>query len=268
MARHVLPQWRGIEAKLTSMPALAAWFVLVALLAMGPLQGFDKKTNGRWAHKYTPGLVDFFNKGTDRIASHDINLPVIVIVALIVSFTARTLRPIVLAALAEGGFYATGGVKLLFARPAPGLHDPRFFVGGWGSDGRFGVSFPSGHATEAVLIYGTVVYIIANYTHISATWMRVVRWLWVLEIINCVLTSYWLGYHWVTDLVGGLIFGALLLRLLLALDRGQPPFQKVPVPHWLAWPRPPRRTAPHSSQPPSSGRGTTRPLSGQGSPPP
>jgi membrane-associated phospholipid phosphatase len=239
------------------MPALVGWFALVTVLAIWPLQAFDKSTNAHWAHRLTPSLMPLFNHVLDRVASHDVNLPLIVIAALVATWTSRSPRPILLAALAEGGFYLTGAVKLAFARPAPGLHDDRFFRGGWWSDGRFGVSYPSGHSAEAVLIYGMMVYILATYTPITAKGLQWLRVLWLIVIINCVFTSYYLGYHWITDLVAGLVFGALLLRLLIALDRGHKPFHRLPVPDWLAWPPRPRRTVQAPSSPPSNAPATT-----------
>lgn len=247
------------------MPALVGWFALVTVLAIWPLQTFDRAANVRWARRVTPSVGPFLTHVLDRIASHDVNLPVIIVVALVAAWSARSLRPVILAALAEGGFYLTGAVKLAFARPAPGLHDDRFFHGGWGADGRFGVSYPSGHAVEAVLIYGTAVYLLVAYTGISARGRRWLHVLWGVEIANCVLTSYYLGYHWVTDLAAGLVLGALLLRLLLALDRGHRPFHRLRVPDWRACRGPRRATAPAISSPPSSAPATTPPSSGPGS---
>jgi len=253
-----------------SKRTLCIAFVFVTLLAIGPLQGLDKVANHKWAADFGHSAVWVLNQVLDRVASHAVNLPVMVIVSLWVMWRARSVRPGVITVLAEGGFYLTGVVKMAFARPAPDLHDPQFFSGGLWSDGRLGVSFPSGHAVEAVLIYGSLVHIIAVYAGVTPRAMRWVRVVWALVIVNCVVTSFLLGYHWITDLVGGLVFGALLLRLIIDLDLGRRPFDRIPVPHWLAWPPPTprarRTTGPANSPRPSNARVTTRPSSVRESP--
>jgi membrane-associated phospholipid phosphatase len=252
-------------SRVRSLPSarfLLLAFVFVTLLAIGPLQGMDRAANRRWAAELGHGVFSVLNHVLDPIASHAVNLPVMVVVSLVVVWRARSLRPGVIALLAEGGFYLTGVVKMAFARPSPDLHDPQFFSGGLWSDGRFGVSFPSGHAVEAVLIYGSLVYIVATYANPSPRLLRWIRVIWALVVINCVTTSFLLGYHWISDLLGGVIFGALLLRLIVDLDKGRGLFARLPVPHWLAWPPPSgrahRATDPATLPQQSSAPATTR----------
>jgi len=241
--------------------SLIAAFVVVTLLAMEPLQGLDRVANHKWLRGLGHDTVWIFNNVLDRIASHAVNLPVMVVVSLWVMWRARSIRPGLVAVLAEGGFYLTGVVKMIFARPAPDLRDPQFFSGGLWSDGRLGVSFPSGHAVEAVLIYGSLVYIIGTYAGVTPRVMRWVHVAWAVVIVNCVVTSFLLGYHWITDLAGGLVFGALLLRLIVDADLGRRPFDRLPVPNWLAWPSPthraPRATGPATLPRQSSAPATT-----------
>jgi membrane-associated phospholipid phosphatase len=225
---------KRLLGRLTSIPALVAAFVIVALLAMGPLQGFDRVTNGPWAWRYTPKLVPFIQVVLDHISSRRVNLPILAVTALVVALVRRSWRPVVIAAVAEGGFYLLGLAKLFFSRPAPVLHNPEFFDGGWWADGRVGVSFPSGHAGEAVLIYGTVAYLIGTYTRVSPRGYRWIKIAVAVQALNCVVISFYLGYHWATDLVGGLLLGGVLLRILITLDRGRRSPHKIAVTDWRA----------------------------------
>ena len=79
----------------------------------------------------------------------------------------------------------------------------------------FGMSFPSGHAFVAIVFYGTVAYIIGH--HIKK---KKRRWLvynsaqalvWLIA-----LSRLWLGVHWLSDVVAGMILGGLLLWVIVA----------------------------------------------------
>lgn len=203
----------------TGIPVLVGGFVVVTLLAIGPLQGVDHAVDGPWAQRYTPWLAPVLMQVNDRIASQPVNLPVLVLAAVLVGWRTRSARPLLLAAGAEAGFYLTGLLKLAFARPAPVLGDPTFFAGGLWDVGRVGISFPSGHAVEAMLVYGTVVHLLRSRIALPARTERLVQLAWTAVVVNCVVTSFVLGYHWLTDLLGGLILGALMLRVLVTLDR-------------------------------------------------
>src|SRR5699024_11429800 len=88
----------------------------------------------------------------------------------------RTCSPIVVAAATEAAFFLrVVSLSVLLARPATTLHAPRFFQGGLLDLGSRGISYPSGHAAEAVLIYGAVAYLIARYSSAST---RAVLLLW------------------------------------------------------------------------------------------
>lgn len=220
---------RRLSDVVTTIPALAAGFVVVTLLAAGPLQDLDRELQGEWTKKLAPGLLPFQLHVADRIASQPVNLPVLVAAALLVAWRARSLRPLLVAVVAEAGFYVTGLLKLTFARPAPALHDPAFFSGGLGDNGRLGISYPSGHAVEVVLIYGAVIYLVQAYTRASPRTLRLLRMLWLAAVVNCVFTSFTLGYHWLSDLVGGVVLGALLLQVLVTLDARWPVVRREPA---------------------------------------
>jgi membrane-associated phospholipid phosphatase len=212
--------WRALIARATSWQALLVAFVVVVLLATGPLQGVDRALHHPWARELTPGLVPFLRDLLDRIAGQRVNLPVLATTAVVLAARRRSWRPVGVALVAEAGFYVVGLLKLLFARPAPMLHDPAFFAGGLGVDGREGISFPSGHAAESVLIYGAVVYLVAVYSSASRRTVTALGVLTAVLVVNAVVVSFGLGYHWFSDLLGGVVTGGLLLRTVVGIDRG------------------------------------------------
>src|SRR5699024_5358934 len=114
---------------------------------------------------------------------------------------------------AELGFLAgVGSMKVLLARGVTYERDPRFLEGGLFEMGAKGSSFPSGHAAEAVLIYGAAVYLIAHYTGASARLVRNLRRGDVATAVYWLMVSFLIRWHWVSALVGGLVAGAVFLR--------------------------------------------------------
>lgn len=214
--------------RLTSAPSLAIALIVVILLAAGPFQDIDLFLAKRWLYRIEPSLLPFAQNVLDRIAGQAVCLPILLAVASTIALRRRSWRPLLIAGLAELGFLGgVGSMKVLLARGVTYERDPRFFEAGFFEMGSKGISFPSGHASEAVLIYGTAVYLIARYTSTPERVVGWLRWLVVAIAINSVTVSFLIGWHWVSDLVGGLLAGGLFLRLIVdwdtrALERGGP----------------------------------------------
>lgn len=193
--------------------------MLLTVLAAGPLQDVDIHGHEFWAGMLPLEVHYVLQHVLDPIAGQAVCLPVLVTVAVVIAARRRTWRPIICAAAAEAAFYlGVGGTKVLLARPAPTERDAEFFAGGILRDGWHGISYPSGHAAEAVLIYGTAVYLIGRYTSASRTTVRVLAVGVGVIALNAVAVSYTLGWHWASDLFAGLLTGGLLLRLLVWWD--------------------------------------------------
>lgn len=211
---------RSLLDRLTSAPSLAIALVLVIVVAAGPFQDMDLFLAKRWLYRLDPSLLPFAQNVLDPIAGQAVCLPVLVAVAVVIARRRRSWRPLLIAGLAELGFLlGVGTMKVLLARGVTYERDPRFFEAGLFEMGTKGISFPSGHASEAVLIYGAAVYLIAHYTGASDRLVRILTWVVVAISINSVAVSFLIGWHWVSDLVGGLLAGGLFLRLIVDWDR-------------------------------------------------
>lgn len=210
------PRLRRFAGRAASIPVLAVAFVVVTVLASGPLRDLDRALDFQWVRWYAPTLRPFIQEVLDRIAGQAVVLPVLAAVAIPLAWRRRTWRPILIGTAAEVGFLGVIGLmKIGFARPAPQLDDPSFFNGGLFSAGWHGISYPSGHAAEAVIFYGLAVYLIARYSSASRRLVTLLGWGAALITLNAVATSFFLGWHWVTDLVGGVIAGGLVLRVIV-----------------------------------------------------
>lgn len=205
---------RTVWRKITSIPVLASLMLVFTLLAAGPLQGLDRSLNRDWSSFIVPTWRPFIENVLDPIAGQAVAVPILGIIAVSVSLARRSWRPFLIACLAEFlivGF--VGALKVLMARQSPELGDPAFFHGGIFKDAWLGMSYPSGHASEAVLLYGVMVYLLLRYGYLTRRMYHVLVGVVVLITVMTVVDSFYLGWHWATDLAGGAVAGALVLRV-------------------------------------------------------
>lgn len=79
-------------------------------------------------------------------------------------------------------------------------------------------SFPSGHANNAMLLFGVIIYLAAVY--IPNPKLRYpVQALSLWAIVGNGLERVYAGHHWPSDVIGGFLLGALLLALFIAVHR-------------------------------------------------
>ena len=210
---------RSLFERLTSAPVLTVALVLFTILAAGVLQDLDLFLAKRWLYRLDPSLIPFAQNVLDRVASQIVCVPILAAVAIVLARRRRSWRPLLVALLAEAAFViGIGAMKVLTARGVTYERDPDLLDAGLFEMGTKGISFPSGHASEAMLIYGAAVYLISQYSSASRRLVLTLRWAVVLICVNSVTVSFLLGWHWVTDLVGGLLAGGLALRLLVDWD--------------------------------------------------
>jgi membrane-associated phospholipid phosphatase len=97
-------------------------------------------------------------------------------------------------------------LKIIFHSPRPNWIDPS--VVPFGFENSFGI--PSGHAQNAVVIFGLIASVLRK------------TWAWVLAVAFVFLIGFSrlvLGLHYPGDVLAGWIVGAILLYLLLSLER-------------------------------------------------
>ena len=83
-------------------------------------------------------------------------------------------------------------------------------------DGELAASYPSSHTLMAVTVIGTA--IIALYKRLRDERLRTIVCGALLALMLCaVLTRTLSGYHWFTDILGGLLLGSSLIALYAAL---------------------------------------------------
>jgi undecaprenyl-diphosphatase len=131
----------------------------------------------------------------------------VVALGLVWLWRRRTWRPLVLGLGAwVSAAILTNTIKALIDRPRP---PAAHWIGA-----ASGASFPSGHTSNAVAVYGVIAALIAAS---STSWSRrVAAWAGALIVWTAVgVTRMYLGVHWLTDVLGGFALGGLWLFSLL-----------------------------------------------------
>jgi membrane-associated phospholipid phosphatase len=84
------------------------------------------------------------------------------------------------------------------------------------------MSYPSGHASNALLTWGVLAYLIYRYAHVDRYQGRLASaGVATISLTVCVV-SLVRDTHWFSDLLGGLFIGGALLVLVIAIDRYWP----------------------------------------------
>jgi len=204
---------RQMRRALNWSAALFAGFLIVTYQAVnyGPITEIDRyffELN----HPDHTGFTEFVIRRLDDLGLRGVSGIALLIVAVYISRRFKTWRPINLGLLAflslnifVGGFkYALGRTK-----PREGLD---LFGAG-------GMSYPSGHASNAIFIWGIIAYLIYRYANVNRYRGRLASAaVGVLALTVCTV-SLIRNTHWFSDLFAGLLLGGSLLVLVIAIDR-------------------------------------------------
>mgnify|MGYP006162376843 FL=1 len=161
----------------------------------------------------TPGKTPTIVILMDDLGLRGITSAILLITAILISRRFKSWRPVNLSLLALLLLnLAVGASKLLFGRTKPSTGFDLFFTDS-------GLSYPSGHAANAVLSWGMIAYLIFRYSHKEP--FEGLRLTWFVSIISTLvcLASLYRNTHWFSDLLGGLFIGSALLVAVIAIDR-------------------------------------------------
>jgi membrane-associated phospholipid phosphatase len=161
----------------------------------------------------TPGKTPTLVMLVDDLGLRSVTAIVLLVTAFLISRRFKSWRPINLSILSLVLLNLTvGASKLLFGRTKPHSGFDLVFTDS-------GLSYPSGHAANAILTWGIFAYLIFRYSHKEP--FEGMRLTWFVSIITTgvCLASLYRNTHWFSDLLGGLFIGSALLVLIIAIDR-------------------------------------------------
>jgi len=157
----------------------------------------------------TPTLVIL----VDDLGLRWVTSAILLITAILISKRFNSWRPVNLSLLALFLLNLTvGASKLLFGRTKPSTGYDLFFTDS-------GLSYPSGHAANAILSWGMLAYLIFRYSHKEPFEGMRLTWFVSIITIGVCLASLYRNTHWFSDLLGGLFIGSALLVAIIAIDR-------------------------------------------------
>lgn len=211
----------ALSARARMISALLAGsltYVIVDIFVQGPLTQLDIVVQ-RWdGEAQFPALSDTAWI-YDKLGQRSVLVPILLVVAGVFARRHRTWRPVVLAMLSFLVLnVVVGAMKILIGRAETETGSVDVLTGG--------VIFPSGHSSNMVLSGGLIIYLFWRYAE-DPPLRRLTVLIAVLTSLT-ILTSLFIGSHWLTDLVAGVLVGGLLLQLVILFDRATARYRDNP----------------------------------------
>jgi membrane-associated phospholipid phosphatase len=184
------------------------------VLTNGPLVSYDKEINSQPKPQFE-GLAGFLLRRLDDLGLRGLTATVLLIAASFIAYKFKTWRPLNLAMVSLLSLnLVVGTFKLFLGRTKPRDGFDLLHAGG--------MSYPSGHASNAVLSWGILAYLIYRYAKVDRYQGRLASAGVVLISLTVCTVSLIRHTHWFSDLLGGLFIGSALLVAVIAIDRYVP----------------------------------------------
>ena len=207
---------RQMDRALRWAVLLFSGFLLVTqqVFTYGPLVEYDKRINSQPKPQFE-GLAGFILRRLDDLGLRWLTATVLLIAATFIAYKFKTWRPLNLALLSLLSLnLVVGTFKIFLGRTKPRDGFDLLHVGG--------MSYPSGHASNAVLSWGILAYLIYRYAKVDRYQGRLASAGVALISLTVCTVSLIRHTHWFSDLLGGLFVGSALLVTVIAIDRYVP----------------------------------------------
>jgi undecaprenyl-diphosphatase len=174
-----------------------AFAKLGEIVKEGTTQQFDTAVLRWLGARHTPLLTTFMNEVTP-LGTGAVVLMIVGVTAAFLWHTEHKHSARLLLASTAGSILLNNALKLFFNRERPDVFE-------WQTHAASS-SFPSGHAMSATVVYGTVAYLLARLQ--KHTWSRAITLTAAVLMIGLIcLTRLYLGVHYPSDVLAGIIVG-------------------------------------------------------------
>lgn len=190
---------------------IALFLLVLALVAAQwpPLMALDR-TVAVSLHRHAvaePGLVHVNRVLTDWFWDPWTMRALIAAAVITLWWRGARLLALWVAAASLLGSLLSQGVKAALGRERPRWPDP--------VDSAHFAAFPSGHAMTAAVSCGLLLWLLRLYGAGPALWGGAVA-VAVVSVIGVAVTRVYLGVHWLTDVVGGVLLGLAVVAFTVA----------------------------------------------------
>lgn len=211
--------------------ALGEW------VTKGATQAFDVAVL-KWLGAHQSKLMTSIMTEMTYLATGTVVLMVVGVAALFLWHTEHKHSARLLVAAVAGNILLNGVLKLFFNRPRPSVFT-------WQVNA-VSSSFPSGHAMSATVCYGTVAYLVARLQKHRWAKMLTLGSAALLILLIC-LTRLYLGVHYPSDVIAGIIVGVAWAGFCMAVLEASLALARYRAPKSVLE----ERRAPHESLPPA-----------------
>jgi undecaprenyl-diphosphatase len=186
-----------VVGAIIAVAATVAFANLAEYVLAGGTQAFDvailQWLHGHQSKALTAVMVEMTYLGTGTVV-----IVIVGVAALFLWHTEHKHSARLLLAATIGNILLDGALKLAYHRPRPSVF-------AWQTTA-VSSSFPSGHAMSATVVYGTVAYLLMRLQ--KHHWAKVLTLsAAILLILLICLTRLYLGVHYPSDVLGGIIVG-------------------------------------------------------------
>jgi len=195
----------GRRRRLAGLAPGAAFAALTGCVAAGqPFGALDRAVNTAAHHATVAHPVLLAAARTVTLLGGAAVLTALVVLAAALLARTDRRRAVAVLALTAGAALVHSLLKVLIGRPRPTFADPLVHLASQ--------AFPSGHATNSTVVYGTLLLLMLP--RIGPAAGRRLLTLGVAVLVAGVAASrVLLGAHWLTDVVGGLLLGLTWLAV-------------------------------------------------------
>jgi undecaprenyl-diphosphatase len=199
----------------------------------GGTQAFDVAIL-QWLHLHQSPILSRLMIEMTYLGTGTVVVVVVGVTALFLWHTEHKHSARLLLAATIGNILLNGALKFVYHRARPSVFE-------WQTTA-VSSSFPSGHAMSATVVYGTVAYLLVRLQKHSWAKLLTLTTAVVLILLIC-LTRLYLGVHYPSDVMGGIIVGlawaafcmaTLEATLVIARRRAPREVEEAPTPSEIA----------------------------------
>ena len=182
-------------------------FILLGFfVSANPVPSFDLNIS-LFVQKYHSDLLDKIMLGISLLGELPYSLIMVVLVSLLFFLFKYKRESYFIFSILLSGLIILG-VKNIIDRPRPTEFYVRLV-----EINRF-QSFPSGHVMSYILFFGFMIVLMLQLKSIPLLTRRVITYISVFFMLTVAFSRVYLGAHWFSDTVGGLMLGLICLFLL------------------------------------------------------